>query len=139
MIWTIKVVLYEAFYDDISWEALIEIDSSSKLDDLHLAIQKFVNFGDDHPYEFYQSRDVRSKRRVRYTENENSVYETTLKMLYPLNKGNGLFYLFDYGDQWIFKITKSRKKALEPKDKIKYPILVGEKGSKPIQYQGIED
>ncbi len=52
MIWTIKVVLYEAFYDDISWEALIEIDSSSKLDDLHLAIQKFVNFGDDHPLSF---------------------------------------------------------------------------------------
>jgi hypothetical protein len=139
MIWTIKVVLYEAFYDDISWEALIEIDSSSKLDDLHVAIQDFVDFGDDHPYEFYQSRDVRSKRRTKYTENENSVFETTLEMLYPLNKGNGLFYLFDYGDQWVFKITKSRKKALKPIANVKYPRLLEEKGTKPIQYPGIEE
>lgn len=139
MIWTVKVVLYEAFYDDISWEALLEIDSSSKLDDLHLSIQDFVDFGDDHPYEFYQSRDARSKRRVRYTENENSVYETTLEMLYPLKKGNSLFYLFDYGDQWVFKITKKRKKAFEPNAKTKYPRLVEEKGNKPIQYPGIEE
>jgi hypothetical protein len=139
MIWTVKVVLYEAFCDDISWEALIEIDSSSKLDDLHVAIQDFVDFGDDHPYEFFQSRDVRSKRRIRYTENENSVYETTLDMLYPLDKGNGLFYLFDYGDQWVFKITKSRKKALKPIANNQYPRLVEETGTKPIQYPGIEE
>lgn len=132
-------MLYAAFYDDISWEALIEIDSSSMLDDLHIAIQDYVNFGDDHPYEFYQSRDFSSKRRIRYTENENSVYETSLNLLYPLDKGNGLFYLFDYGDQWIFKITKTRKKAFEPNNNTKYPRLVEEKGSKPIQYPGIEE
>jgi hypothetical protein len=60
-------------------------------------------------------------------------------LLYPLDKGNGLFYLFDYGDQWIFKITKTRKKAFEPNNNTKYPRLVEEKGSKPIQYPGIEE
>lgn len=139
MIWTIKVELWEAFCEDISWEALIEIDSSSKLDDLHLAIQEYVGFGNDHPYEFYQSRNSRSKRKIRYTESENSVYDTTLDMIYPLNKGNSFFYLFDYGDMWVFKIAKSRKKSVEPNPESKYPRLIEEKGSKPIQYPGIEE
>jgi hypothetical protein len=139
VIWSIKVILYAAFYDDISWEALIEVDSSSKLDDLHIAIQKFVGFDDDHLYEFYSARNYRSKKRTRYTESENSVYDTRLEMIYPLEKGNSLFYLFDYGDSWTFRISKSRKKAFEPVKGINYPRLVEEKGNKPIQYPGIEE
>lgn len=139
MIWTINVILYAAFYDDISWEAIIEVDSSSKLDDLHVAIQKFVEFGDDHPYEFYSARNYRSKNRTRYTVSENSVYDTKLEMIFPLEKGNSLFYLFDYGDSWIFRISKSRKKAYDAVKGINYPRLVEEKGNKPIQYPGIEE
>jgi hypothetical protein len=106
MIWTIKVVLWSGFCDDISWEAKIEIDSSSSLDDLHLAIQKYVEFDNDHLYEFYTSRNERSKNRMRYSDENGSVFNTTLDMLYPLKKGDSLYYLFDYGDSWIFKITQ---------------------------------
>ena len=35
------------------WEATIEIESSSTLEDLHFAIQSAVGFDNDHLYEFY--------------------------------------------------------------------------------------
>ena len=45
-----------------------------------------------------------------------------------------LFYLFDFGDSWLFKISKSRKKEFEPVKGIKYPRVVKEEGEKPEQY-----
>ncbi|WP_084456915.1 IS1096 element passenger TnpR family protein [Desulfogranum mediterraneum] len=139
MIWTIKVVLWSGFCDEISWEAKIAIDSSSTLDELHFAIQEYVQFGNDHLYEFYTSRNERSHKRTRYSEENELVYETTLEMLYPLKKGNSLFYLFDYGDLWIFKIAKTRKKPFDPVVGVGYPILIEESGNKPIQYSGFEE
>jgi hypothetical protein len=138
MIWTMKVVLWSGFCDDISWEAKIEIDSSSSLDDLHLAIQKYVEFNNDHLYEFYTSRNERSKNRMRYSDENGSVFNTTLDMLYPLKKGDSLYYLFDYGDSWIFKITRTMKKQFKPMSKEKYPKLIEELGNKPIQYSDME-
>jgi hypothetical protein len=139
MIWTIKVVLWSGFCDEINWEAKIEIDSSSTLDVLHFAIQKYVQFDNDHLYEFYTSRNERSYKKTRYSEEENSIYGTTLEMLYPLKQGNSLFYLFDYGYDWVFKITKTRKKPFEPVSGVDYPLLIKESGHKPIQYPKNEE
>lgn len=92
MIWTMKVVLWSGYCDEISWESKIEIDSSSTLDELHFAIQEYVQFGNDHLYEFDTSCNERSYKRTRYSEEDDLIYETTLEMLYPLKKGNSLFY-----------------------------------------------
>jgi len=42
--------------------------------------------------------------------------------------------MFDYGDSWLFKVTKTRKSPKEPKRSVKYPRMVKEIGSKPEQY-----
>ena len=42
---------------------VIEIDERDSLYGLHLAIQAAVNFDNDHPFEFYAARTVRSRPR----------------------------------------------------------------------------
>ena len=90
-------------------------------------------------YEFYVSRTENSRDRIRYDDENGLVYSVTLENLYPLEKSRKLFYLFDYGDHWLFKITKSRKKAQKPVKGIKYPRLVEEVGIKPEQYPSWEE
>jgi len=130
MVWTLEIKVYAR--ED--WKAVIEIDSKSTLEELHFIIQDAVEFDNDHMYEFYISRTERSQNRVSYDDENEGIYETTLDDLFPLEKGNKLFYLFDYGDSWLFKILKSRKKPHEPENGKIYPKIVKEVGIKPEQY-----
>ena len=134
MIWILKVKLLWGAYAEEAWEGSIEIDSLSTLEDLHFALQNSLNFDNDHLYEFYVSKTENSRDQIRYDDENGLVYSVTLEGLYPLEKNKKLFYLFDYGDNWLFKIIKSRKKAQEPMKGIKYPRLVEEVGIKPEQY-----
>jgi len=134
MIWTLKVELLFGTYAEEEWDGLIEIESSSTLEELHFAIIDAVNFENDHLYEFYVSRTERSRDRLRFDVESGIIYDTTLESLYPLEKGRKLYYLFDYGDHWLFRITKSRKSPQEPKTGIKYPRLLSETGKEPVQY-----
>ena len=134
MIWTIKIELLFGIYADESWNASIELDSMSTLEDLHFIIQDTINFDNDHMYEFYISRTERSRERVTFDDENEKIYETTLENLYPLEKNRKLFYLFDYGDSWLFKITKSRKKPHNPEKGKKYPRIIEVKGKTPEQY-----
>ena len=60
----------------------------------------------------------------------------TLKDLFPLPKKQSLFYLFDWGDEWVFKISPSRKRPHEPVKRVKYPRVESKSGIKPVQYPG---
>ena len=138
MIWIMKAELIFGAYAYDDWEGTIEIESSSTLEDLHFALQKILNFDNDHLYEFYVSRTERSHERIRYDDENEMVFDITLEELYPLEKKNKLFYLFDYGDSWTFKLTKSRKKPQAPVHGIEYPRLIEEAGVKPFQYPSWE-
>ena len=48
--------------------------------------------------------------------------------------GKKVFYMFDYGDSWLFQLTKSRKKPHAAEAGITYPRVVSEEGTKPDQY-----
>ena len=139
MIWILKAELLFGAYAEEAWEGTIEIDSSSTLENLHFALQDILDFDNDHMYEFYVSRTETSHKRIRYDDENERVYNVTLENLYPLEKNKKLFYFFDYGDSWIFKITKSRKKDQEPVQGIEYPRLVEEVGLKPEQYPSWEE
>ncbi len=143
MIWTFKIKLASSPLTDQPWSADIEIDSSATLEDLHLAVQDAVEFGNDHLYEFYISKTESSYNpsAIRFDEEgEGFDYTTlTLENLYPLETGKNLYYLFDFGDDWLFKISKSRKKPQEPQLGISYPRRISEKGVRPEQYPPYDD
>ncbi len=139
MIWLFKIQLLFGAYAEEEWEGEIEIESSDTLEDLHFAIINAVGFDNDHLYEFYISRTERSMNRLRFDDDNGEIYNRTIESLYPLEKGMKLFYMFDYGDHWLFRISKSRKKPKEKQSGHKYPTLVSVKGKAPEQYPVWDD
>lgn len=138
MIWTLEIKLFQ-YDNENNWKVLVEIDSMSTLEELHYLIQYAVNFDNDHLYEFYISKTERSRDRIRFDDENEKIYSATLESIYPLEKGKKLYYLFDYGDSWLFIITKSRKKPQEALDDVEYPRIINEEGNKPDQYPEWED
>jgi hypothetical protein len=123
------------------WEATIEVPDIYHLLGLHLFIQNTIGFENDHLFEFYAGRNERN-RKIVFSEDSNypdyeDVYENILlKDIYPL-KGLKLYYLFDFGDGWIFEIKKSRKKSI-PVNDTEYPRVVTENGVRLKQYADYE-
>jgi hypothetical protein len=142
MIWTFKIKLASSPLTDQPWAAEIEIDSSATLGQLHLAIQDAVGFDNDHLYDFYISRteSSHSPSAIRFDDEQDGAYSSmTLENLYPLETGYHLYYFFDYGDSWLFKLSKSRKKPHEPRQGIDYPRCISEMGERPEQYPDYEE
>jgi hypothetical protein len=116
--------------DDIPWSKTIEVKEDFVLFELHEYIQYLVEFYNDHMFEFYIDKNPRNLR--------SSVSEDmSLNEIYPLT-GYKLYYLFDFGDSWIFQIKKYRKKRHENKNII-YPRLIESTGINPEQYPDYED
>ncbi|MCX7411707.1 MAG: hypothetical protein NTZ32_26830 [Planctomycetales bacterium] len=139
MIITLKITLIRGMYYECDWLANIELDESSTLEDLHHAIQDAVDFDNDHLYSFYLSRTDRSRNREFFDDENGLIFSKTLQDLFPLPAKQCLFYLFDWGDEWVFKISPSRKRPHEPVKRVKYPRVESESGIKPVQYPGDED
>ena len=142
MILTLKVECEWGSYLQEECIRFLEIDSHASLYDLHLAIQDAVNFDNDHLFEFYAGRHCRN-RKIEFAQDSwdwgweeagNEYREITLEEIYPLPKGLKLYYHFDFGDDWIFKIINSRRKPTEPEKGIKYPRVIKKIGSDPEQY-----
>lgn len=138
MIWTLEIKLFQ-YDNENNWKVSVEVESTSTLEDLHYLIQYAVDFDNDHLYEFYVSKTERSQNRIRYDDENEKIYDTTLESIYPLEKGNKLYYMFDYGDSWLFVISKSRKKPQEVQEGVEYPRVINEEGNKPEQYPEWED
>jgi Plasmid pRiA4b ORF-3-like protein len=136
MIWTLRIKLLRC---EDEWSADIEIDPTSTLEQLHYAIQKAVNFDNDHLYAFYTARSERNRNREVFDEGNERVYDTTLEALFPLEIRKSLFYLFDYGDEWMFKVIKTQKRPHDPKEGVVYPRVAAEAGTKPVQYPGHDE
>ena len=135
MIITLTARLISGRYVAYDWEVDIEIEESASLDDLHQAIFKAVRFWDDaHLYTFFLAKDVFSRDRRFLVDIEEPVVNIPIKEVFPLPEKQSLFYLFDWGDEWVFKILKSRKPLKEPSKRCKYPRVVRTKGKRPKQY-----
>jgi hypothetical protein len=115
---------------DQPWTRLIEVKEDFTLRQLHKYIQKIVDFDDDHLYEFYIGKNPRNRSR-------SVAKNTKLNDIYPIT-GYKLYYLFDFGDGWLFQVKKSRKRLLEDKQ-VKYPRVIKSTGVNPEQYPDYED
>ena len=131
MIFTLKIALSD-------WHAILEIDSSTTLNELHVAIQEAVEFDEDHMYEFFIARTVRSRDRTHFDMEDGNLHTTRVTDLLPLPKDRKLFYLFDYGDSWIFRVSTTRLQPFEPEKGMQYPRLIKQEGDRPEQYPDYE-
>ena len=140
MIATLKITLVRGSDCEDDWTANIELDEASTLAELHNAIQMAVGFENDHSFSFFLSRTDRSRTREYFNDDDESIDTKTVKDMFPLPERQSLFYLFDWGDEWVFRISKTRKglqTAALPR--VKYPRVESESGVKPVQYRFDDD
>ncbi len=109
------------------------------LDDLHLQIQKAVNFDDDHLYQFfmnprnpYNGEQYYDPRAVDGWTRGFPAADTTLAML-NLYEGQRFLYIFDFGDHWEFYLTVVRHLPDDTSGKAR---IVEKVGKLPKQYSG---
>jgi hypothetical protein len=111
----------------------IAMPARATLEDLARWILDSVDFDDDHLYEFiYRSRlgtEVRSGHP--FCEEGPVTTEVRLGEL-PLQPGQVMRFVFDFGDNWQFDV---KLESIEPSGKkIKAPCILEQKGKAPQQY-----
>lgn len=136
---TLSIKLVAGMYAEQEWACELEIAENMSLYELHDAIQDAVDFENDHLYSFFIARNVFGSKRVMLDDDEGEPQNITLCALFPLPKGHKLFYWFDFGDDWMFQVSRSRKKPKTPQPGREYPAVVGETGSKPVQYPDFDE
>jgi hypothetical protein len=111
----------------------IKIAAQHTLLDLHNIIQDVFGFYDDHLYAFYMSNKAWSGDCYNSPQCDTGPYVHEAKIGdLDLYVGKRILYLFDFGDEWHFKILVEEIK--ENEDKLSKPVLIGEKGESPEQY-----
>ncbi len=86
---------------------------------------------------FYLGRNPRNMKIIfgdekEYYDKECRPYDSSLNEIYPL--GNLKFYfLYDFGDKWIFQIKKSRKR-IKAETNVKYPRIIEKIGDDPLPH-----
>ena len=139
MIWTFSVECVTGRYLEKNCKLIIEIDSKASLLDLHYAILDAVGFEQDHLFVFFAGRNEIDREILLGVDLEDgdplgALSDTTLEKVFPLPKGLSLFYRFDFGDNWNFRIRKSRKHPTKPVEGVEYPRVVQRVGPNPVQY-----
>ena len=129
-----RVRLWPKIYRDI------EIESSKSLYDLAAAIVGAFDFDLDHAFGFYSKlEDYVFDSPVRYElfadldgdREAQSVKRTTIAHAFP-EPGSKMQFLFDYGDDWRFRVEVIALGEKAPKTR--YPKSLKTVGKAPPQY-----
>ena len=138
MIWTLRIKLPLIRSECVR---VIEIKSNASFLELHETIQKAVDFDNDHLFDFLVGRHPESRvhsiggEPSRGTFNPVKTYRNVhLCDVWPLPTSMNLYYLFDFGDNWLFQINKTRHKDKTEQPGVVYPRVIEIKGKNPIQY-----
>ena len=122
----------------------IEIDSGKSLADLAEAIVGAFDFEFDHAFGFYSSlsRGRPSKSGPSYElfadmgeSDAFSVRNTRIAEAFS-SVGKSLIFMFDYGDEWLFRIELTGTGTKAPRSR--YPKVLAKAGTSPEQYPAWE-
>ena len=124
----------------------IELPSNGSLEDLAEAIIGAFGFDFDHAFGFYSSLGHRyHDAKERYElfadlgqadEGVRGVRRTRLSTVFP-EPGKQMLFLYDYGDEWRFKVELIGLGRKEPN--AAYPRVVKRVGEAPPQYPDLEE
>ena len=124
----------------------IEIGSDDSLYDFAEAIVRAFEFEFDHAFGFYSKlkgpgalqADPRYELFADIGEDSDagSVEKTKVGEAFQQPK-QAMLFLFDYGDNWEFRVELMRIGERQPR--VRYPRLLAKKGRAPEQYPAIEE
>ena len=138
MITTLTIKCVAGRYLEEPFERVIEVPDDISLGQLHNEIQRLTDFDNDHLFSFFYARNFYNLKthlvdHDGWGNRRDAFFEFPLHEVYPLPKGMKLFYLFDFGDDWIFQISRSRT-SKPPEAGVRYPRLIEKTGPQPQQY-----
>ena len=123
---------------------IIEISDNFTLYNFADAIVSLFDFDFDHAFGFYDAKSL-SKAKIGFElfvdmgeptgKGMLSVEKTKLRTLFELI-GNTVYFLFDYGDEWWFKIELLDKREIDSEEMYFFKIIEA-KGTPPPQYPNI--
>jgi hypothetical protein len=132
-------MMFDEFKDEIS--RTIEIKGNQTLYDFHLEIQSAFDWDNDHMFSFYLGKELYD-RENEYSANpfgehivsnigisSKSATETQIRDL-NLKLGFSFWYLFDYGDEIVHKITVKKIREIGSTED-GYPKIIKEIGKAP--------
>ena len=141
------LIIRVALAGTVSIHREIEIEGSKSLYHLAEAIVSAFGFDFDHAFGFYSGLKPATMMRIspRYElfvdmgdadPGVLSVKKTKVGEAFP-DIGHTMLFLFDYGDDWLFRVTlqKTAKKIA----KVRYPRVVTTQGEAPVQYPDPDD
>jgi len=139
----LTMIFRVAMLDRLSIYRDIEIDTSKSLYKFAEAIVKAFGFDFDHCFGFYTGLSE-SKMRDAYPKYElfADIGEAEFGILgvknIPVSQafrgvGHAMLFLFDYGDDWSFRVTMTGIGA--KLEKTRYPRVIARKGEAPPQYR----
>lgn len=122
----------------------IEVSSSCTLADLAEAITAAFGFDMDHAYGFYSKLKGKlfdsPQRFELFADMEDSgsrgVKRTSVVSVFK-ELGSPMTFLYDYGDEWRFRIEVIETAQVQPG--VTYPRIVKALGKAPPQYPDIDD
>jgi len=119
----------------------VEIEASKSLYKLAETIVSAFGFHFDHAFGFYSGAPYAAKRKLPIYElfadmgeadaGVLGVEKTKISEAFPA-VGHSLTFLFDYGDDWLFRVKLKGTGKKVPK--VRYPRIVESKGEAPEQY-----
>lgn len=133
-IWTMKIECVHGWYLEEKATKICYIQSSYNLEELCNFILEIFDFDHDHLHEFFISRKPTGNYNNRETLNDEF---TTLDNIFPIGNNFHLFMHFDFGDDWVFKISRSQKKS--ETSSTGCPRVVKHIGKNPEQYPMCEE
>lgn len=131
----------ESIYRDI------EIEGSKSLYKLAETILKAFSFDFDHAFGFYNalspediySADSKYELFADLGDAEpgvRGVQKTKIAQAFP-KVGDRMIFLFDYGDEWLFRVSVQEQSSKQPKTR--YPRIIASHGDAPPQYPDAEE
>jgi hypothetical protein len=124
-----------------------EIASSASLHDLAAAIVQAFDFDLDHAFGFYSGKTPgtlmqEAPKYELFADMDDmetdalSVERTTVATAFPTPR-HQMTFLFDYGDEWLFKVVLTGTGQKAPKTR--YPKVLATQGAAPKQYPNPDD
>ncbi len=124
----------------------IEIDSRKSLHELASGIVDALDFDFDHAFGFYSKLTGPYHQSPEKYElfadledgasDAGSVQDTTVVQAFPA-VGKKMLFLFDYGDEWRFKVELTALGQKAPR--ARYPKILASVGKPPPQYPPMDE
>ena len=111
---------------------IVEVSCEFTLYDLCDFILDSFEFEDDHLHQYFianAATDSGSFCHQQSIQDENLM----LREIFPLGNNQALFMNFDFGDNWLFKMTEQKSTTRFDKNAC-YPRITKQTGNNPEQY-----